>query len=74
MSKTNPPPLTKFSNFNQKMAWKTQKSMSNQEMDTINSEFYTNCNAYFEHLRKNGKNDFEFEDEYYYTMPAISSN
>ena len=47
--------------------------MSVQEMDTINKEFYSNCNAYFDHLRKHGKNDFEFEDEFYYTMPAISS-
>ncbi len=46
--------------------------MSTHEM-AINKEFYANCNAYFEHLRKHGKADFEFEDEYYYTMPAISS-
>lgn len=47
--------------------------MSTEELTTINKEFYSNCNAYFDHLRKYGKNDFEFEDEFYYTMPAISS-
>ena len=35
-------------------------------------EFYSNCTKYFEALRKQGKTDFEFEDEYYYTMPALS--
>ena len=38
-----------------------------------NEEFYTNCTKYFEFLRKHGASDFEFEDEYYFTMPAISS-
>ena len=37
------------------------------------NEFYTNCNAYFEHLRKCGRCDFGFEDEFYYTLPAVSS-
>jgi hypothetical protein len=39
-----------------------------------NDEFYKNCNAYFEFLRKNGTMDYDFEDEYYFTMPAISNN
>ncbi len=38
-----------------------------------NSEFYKNSNQYFEFLRKVGKKDYEFEDEYYFTMPAISN-
>jgi hypothetical protein len=38
-----------------------------------NNEFYSNCTAYFEHLRNKGQEDYEFEDEYYFTMPAISS-
>tara|TARA_Y100000590_G_scaffold196351_1_gene222949 strand:- start:4808 stop:4957 length:150 start_codon:yes stop_codon:yes gene_type:complete len=37
-----------------------------------NLEFHSNCNNYFDSLRKNGKNDFEFEDEYFFTLPAIS--
>ncbi len=36
------------------------------------SDFYTNCMKYFEALRKQGKQDFAFEDEFFYTMPAIS--
>ena len=36
------------------------------------NEFYTNCMRYFEALRKNGKQDFGFEDEFFYTMPALS--
>lgn len=38
-----------------------------------NSEFYTNCTTYFESLREKGEADYDFEDEYYFTMPAISS-
>ena len=38
-----------------------------------NKEFYSNCTAYFEFLRHKGQADYEFEDEYYFTMPAISS-
>jgi hypothetical protein len=39
-----------------------------------NTEFYAVCNQYFTALRKAGKNDDSFEDEYYYTMPIISGN
>ena len=39
-----------------------------------NTEFYENCNQYFMALRKTGKKDDSFEDEYYYTMPTISGN
>lgn len=39
-----------------------------------NHEFYANCASYFEHLRKKGEFDYEFEDEYYFTMPAISNH
>ncbi len=38
-----------------------------------NHEFYRNCAAYFEYLRKKRATDYDFEDEYYFTMPAISS-
>ena len=36
------------------------------------NEFYTNSMRYFEALRKTGKQDFGFEDEFFYTMPAMS--
>jgi hypothetical protein len=39
-----------------------------------NVEFYANCAAYFEFLRKKGSSDYNFEDEYYFTMPAISNH
>ena len=45
----------------------------NQDMKK-NKEFYENCTQYFEYLRKKSSVDFEFEDEYYFTMPAISSH
>ena len=38
-----------------------------------NDEFYKNCTVYFEFLRKKGIGDYDFEDEYYFTMPAISN-
>jgi len=42
--------------------------------DDKNGEFYVNCATYFEFLRKRGRTDYNFEDEYYFTMPAISSH
>ena len=39
---------------------------------TTSNEFYTDCMKYFEALRKSGKQDFGFEDEFFYTMPAMS--
>jgi hypothetical protein len=39
-----------------------------------NKEFYRNCTQYFEFLRKKGTTDYDFEDEYFFTMPAISSH
>ena len=42
--------------------------------DKKNTEFYKNCTEYFEFLRKKGKVDYNFEDEYYFTMPAISNH
>ena len=41
---------------------------------TKNKEFYENCRQYFEFLRKKSTSDYDFEDEYYFTMPAISSH
>ena len=38
-----------------------------------NDEFYKNCTEYFEYLREKSIIDFDFEDEYYFTMPAISN-
>ena len=40
--------------------------------DNPNLQFHSDCNNYFESLREKGKTDFEFEDEYFFTMPAIS--
>jgi len=44
-----------------------------EQKDQRNSEFYKNCAEYFEFLRKKGTADYDFEDEYYFTMPAISN-
>ena len=38
-----------------------------------NNEFYSDCTTYFDFLRQKGETDYDFEDEYYFTMPAISS-
>jgi len=45
-----------------------------QENNQKNKEFYNNCTQYFEFLRKKSMTDYDFEDEYYFTMPAISSH
>ena len=47
--------------------------MNDGHEQTKNTEFYSNTQAYFEFLRQKGKSDYEFEDEYYFTMPAISN-
>ena len=36
------------------------------------SDFYANFMRYFDSLRKQGRQDFAFEDEFFYTMPALS--
>jgi len=41
-------------------------------MSGQSNQFYADCMKYFEALRKQGKQDFSFEDEFFYTMPAIS--
>jgi hypothetical protein len=50
-----------------------KESMKMTQEQPKNKEFYSNCTAYFEFLRHKGKADYEFEDEYYFTMPAISN-
>jgi len=43
-------------------------------MEAENKEFYKNCSEYFEYLRMTSSTDYDFEDEYYFTMPAISNH
>ena len=43
------------------------------EKKEANNEFYTNCSLYFDALRKSGKSDDIFKDEYFFTLPAISN-
>tara|TARA_B100000029_G_scaffold118797_1_gene111898 strand:+ start:780 stop:929 length:150 start_codon:yes stop_codon:yes gene_type:complete len=40
--------------------------------DGTNLQFHSDCNNYFESLRKRGETDYGFEDEYFFTLPAIS--
>ena len=40
--------------------------------DNPNLQFHSDCSNYFESLREKGETDFEFEDEYFFTLPAIS--
>ena len=53
--------------------WNKNRGDMQQEV-TKNNEFYQNCTQYFEFLRKKSTVDYDFEDEYYFTMPAISSH
>ena len=41
-------------------------------VEDCNRDFYPNCRAYLDALQKQGKSDDSFEDEFYFTMPAIS--
>ena len=43
-------------------------------IEDYNHEFYASCRAYFDALQRQGKTDDSFEDEYYFTMPAISGS
>jgi hypothetical protein len=45
-----------------------------EQYNDENKVFYKNCTEYFEFLRKKGTPDYDFEDEYYFTMPAISNH
>ena len=38
-----------------------------------NTEFYHDGTHYLDSLRRRGKSDYPFEDEFYFTMPAISN-
>ncbi len=41
-------------------------------VEDFNLDFYSNCRAYLNALQKQGRTDDSFEDEFYFTMPAIS--
>ena len=41
-------------------------------IEDCNRDFYPDSRAYLEALQKQGKTDDGFEDEFYFTMPAIS--
>jgi hypothetical protein len=43
-------------------------------IEDYNHDFYANCRAYFDALQVQGRTDDSFEDEYYFTMPAISGS
>ena len=43
-----------------------------QQIESKNEKFYSECTKYFQSLRKKGQNDDAFEDEFFFTMPAIS--
>lgn len=42
-------------------------------VEDYNRDFYPNSRAYLDALQKQGRTDDSFEDEFYFTMPAISS-
>jgi len=42
-------------------------------VENSNRDFYPNSRAYLDALQKQGRSDDGFEDEFYFTMPVISS-
>lgn len=42
------------------------------EKDTRNTSFFLECTRYFASLRRKGRNDTDFEDEFFYTVPAMT--
>ena len=53
---------------------KTSSKISCMKKNEIDNEFYTNCLVYFDALRKSGRSDDIFRDEYFFTLPAISNS
>ncbi len=47
-------------------------TMENLEISESNYTFHSDCRVYLDALQKQGKQDDGFEDEFYYTLPAIS--
>ena len=47
-------------------------TMESLEISDSDNTFHSDCRAYFDALQKQGKRDDGFEDEFYYTLPAIS--
>lgn len=77
-------PLNYFARFESNESHHTSKNDSQcpknvllykkvMDKSEINEEFYKNSAIYFEYLRKNNESDYGFEDEYYFTIPAISN-
>jgi len=57
------------------MEFLLQPIMAMESLEIIadyNRDFYSNGRAYLVALQKQGKTDDSFEDEFYFTMPAIS--
>ncbi|MGI0064346.1 MAG: hypothetical protein ACREAJ_04195 [Nitrosopumilaceae archaeon] len=57
------------------MEFLLQFHMTMESLEIIadyNRDFYSNCRAYLDALQKQGKTDDSFEDEFYFTIPAIS--
>lgn len=51
------------------------KAMTMEALEVVegcNRDFYPNSRAYLDALQKQGRTDDSFEDEFYFTMPAIS--
>lgn len=41
-------------------------------VEDLNRDFYSDSRVYLDSLQKQGRADDGFEDEFYFTMPAIS--
>jgi hypothetical protein len=48
------------------------RAAHNMEKDTRNTSFFLECTKYFASLRREGRNDTGFEDEFFYTVPAMT--
>ena len=68
--------MQKYFNLCTKLQCDYEKLMMKSfgEEDKVNKEFYVNCLAYFDALRKSSKSDDAFEDEYFFTLPAVSGS
>ena len=64
---------TSLTNYSHKAKQKNCfRSVCMSSQNNANLQFHSDCSNYFDSLREKGETDFEFEDEYFFTLPAIS--
>ena len=73
-AKFRKPAMGFFLTVGKKAPMRDGAAMDTQRGASAAQSFHSECMAYLEHLRRTGREDYAFEDEYYFTMPAVSGS